>query len=318
MLVVIALGGNALIKRGQPPEVEIQRQNIRLAAQAIAEIAREHRVVVTHGNGPQVGLLAMQAESYKQVKPYPLDVLDAETEGAIGYLIEQELCNQLPDKQIVTLLTQIEVDPCDPALALPIKPIGAVYSETEAKQLAKDRGWAIAPDGKGYRRVVPSPEPRRILELPTIKLLVKVGALVVCAGGGGIPVIVTPAGSIRGVEAVIDKDLATALLATELQADALLLLTDVDAVYTNWNTPEAKPISRTTPQQLRNYSFAPGSMQPKVEAACRFVETTGNMSGIGKLEDAAEILKGDRGTIINLLDCCDLPELFPYLTSKCG
>ena len=298
MLVVIALGGNALIKRGQPPEVEIQRQNIKLAAKAIAAVAREHRVVVTHGNGPQVGLLALQAEAYKQVEPYPLDVLDAETEGAIGYLIEQELCNQLPQQQIVTLLTQIEVDPRDPAFACPTKPIGTVYSETEAKKLAQERGWAVAPDGNVYRRVVPSPEPQQIIELPTIQLLVKVGALVVCAGGGGIPVIVTPAGSIRGVEAVIDKDLATALLATELQADALLLLTDVDAVYTNWNTTEAQPIKRITPQQLRNYSFAPGSMQPKVEAACRFVEATGGIAGIGKLEDAAAILSGDRGTII--------------------
>ncbi len=300
MLVVIALGGNALIKRGQPPEVEIQRQNIKLAAKAIAEVAQEHRVVVTHGNGPQVGLLAMQGESYQGVKPYPLDVLDAETEGAIGYLIEQELCNQLPEQQIVTLLTQIEVDIHDPAFTCPSKPIGAVYSETKAKQLAKERGWAIAPDGNVYRRVVPSPEPKRILELPTIRLLVKVGALVVCAGGGGIPVVVTPAGSIRGVEAVIDKDLATALLATELQADALLLLTDVDGVYANWNTPEAKLIKRTTPQQLRNYSFAPGSMQPKVEAVCRFVEATGGMAGIGKLGDAAGILKGERGTIVRV------------------
>ena len=298
MLVVIALGGNALIRRGQPPEVSIQRQNIKLAAKAIASIARDHRVVVTHGNGPQVGLLAIQAEAYKGVKPYPLDVLDAETEGAIGYLIEQELRNQLPDQEIVTLLTQIEVNPRDPAFACPTKPIGTVYSETEAKKLAKERGWAVAPDGNVYRRVVPSPEPKRILELPTIRLLVKVGALVVCAGGGGIPVIVTPGGGIRGVEAVIDKDLATALLATELQADALLLLTDVDSVYTNWNTPEAQPIKRITPQQLRNYSFAPGSMQPKVEAACRFVKATGGMAGIGKLEDAIEILGGDRGTIV--------------------
>ena len=298
MLVVIALGGNALIRRGQPPEVEIQRQNIRLAAKAIAEVAQEHQVVVTHGNGPQLGLLALQAEAYKQVKPYPLDVLDAETEGAIGYLIEQELRNQLPEQEIVTLLTQIEVDHRDRAFVHPTKPIGAVYSEVEAKQLATERGWTIAPDGNVYRRVVPSPEPKRILELPTIQLLVNVGALVVCAGGGGIPVIVTSAGSICGIEAVIDKDLATALLAKELQADALLLLTDVDAVYANWDTLEAQPIQAITPQQLSNYRFAPGSMQPKVEAACRFVLATGNIAGIGKLEDAVEILKGKRGTII--------------------
>ena len=299
MLVVIALGGNALIRRGQPPEVEIQRQNIKLAAKAIAEVAREHQVVITHGNGPQVGLLALQGEAYKGVTPYPLDVLDAETEGAIGYLIEQELRNQLPEQQIATLLTQIEVDPKDPAFTRPSKPIGAVYSEKEAKQLAKDRGWAVALDGDAYRRVVPSPEPQRILELPTIRLLVKVGALVVCAGGGGIPVVVTPSGSIRGVEAVIDKDLATALLATELQGDALLLLTDVDAVYHNWDTPEARPIHGISPKQLRNYSFASGSMQPKVEAACRFVESTRGMAGIGKLEDAAAILSAKSGTIIN-------------------
>ena len=298
MLVVIALGGNALIRRGQPPEVEIQRQNVKLAAKAIAEIAREHQVVITHGNGPQVGLLALQGEAYQGVTPYPLDVLDAETEGAIGYLIEQELRNQLPEQSTVTLLTQIEVDPQDPAFTRPSKPIGAVYSETEAKQLAQARGWVVAPDGDAYRRVVPSPEPKRILELPTIRLLVKVGALVVCAGGGGIPVVVTPSGSICGVEAVIDKDLATALLATELRADALLLLTDVDAVYYNWDTPAAQPIDTITPSQLRNYSFAPGSMQPKVEAACRFVESTRGMAGIGKLEDAAEILSAQSGTII--------------------
>jgi len=301
MLVVIALGGNALIRRGQPPEIEIQRQNIKQAAKAIALVAKEHQVVVTHGNGPQVGLLAIQGEFYQKVKPYPLDVLDAETEGAIGYLIEQELYNQLPEQQIVTLLTQIEVNPNDPAFAYPTKPIGSVYGETEAKQLAQERGWVVAPDGDFYRRVVPCPEPKRILELPTIRLLVKVGALVICAGGGGIPVVVTSAGSICGVEAVIDKDLATALLATELQADALLLLTDVDAVYDNWGTPEAQPIHQTTPQQLSKYSFASGSMQPKVEAACRFVKATGGMAGIGKLEDAVEILRGDRGTIIKVV-----------------
>ncbi|MGK7907245.1 MAG: carbamate kinase [Synechococcus sp.] len=298
MLVVIALGGNALVRRGQPPEVEIQRQNIKLATKAIAEVAREHRVIVTHGNGPQVGLLAMQAEAYKQVKPYPLDVLDAETEGAIGYLIEQELRNQLPELPIVTLLTQVEVDPSDPAFARPSKPIGAVYSELEAKQLALERGWAVAPDGNVYRRVVPSPKPKRIIELPTIRLLVEVGALVICAGGGGIPVVVTPAGSICGIEAVIDKDFATTLLATELQADALLLLTDVDAVYHNWGTPEAHPIPATTPQMLSLCHFASGSMQPKVDAACHFVEATGGMAGIGNLQDAAAILSGDRGTTV--------------------
>lgn len=300
MLVVIALGGNALIQRGQPPEAEIQRQNLQRAAQAIAQIAKEHQVVVTHGNGPQVGLLALQGENYQQVKPYPLDILDAETEGAIGYMIEQELYNQGLKQNIVTLLTQIEVDPEDKAFAHPTKPIGAVYSEVEAKKLAQERGWTVAPDGSHYRRVVASPEPKRILELETIRLLVKVGALVICAGGGGIPVIVTPTGCIRGVEAVIDKDLATALLATELQADALLLLTDIDAVYIHWQTPDAQPLSLTTPEQLGNYHFASGSMAPKVEAACRFAKATGGIAGIGKLEDAYDILAGDRGTIVRV------------------
>jgi len=300
MLIVIALGGNALIKRAQPPEIEIQRQNIQLAAKAIASIAREHQVIVTHGNGPQVGLLAMQAEAYKSVKPYPLDVLDAQTEGAIGYLIEQELCNQLPHQQIVTLLTQVKVDPQDPAFKQPTKPIGAVYSETEAKLLAQARGWSIATDGNFYRRVVSSPEPRKILELPTIRLLVKVGALVICVGGGGIPVVINSQGSICGIEAVIDKDLAASLLATELETDALLLLTDVDGVYTDWNTEKAQLITKITPEALRKYRFASGSMQPKVTAACRFVEKTGGIAGIGNLEDAAEILSKRRGTIVQL------------------
>jgi carbamate kinase len=300
MLVVIALGGNALIKRGQAPEAEIQRQNIQRAAKVIAKIAREHQIVVTHGNGPQVGLLALQGENYQSVKPYPLDILDAETEGAIGYLIEQELYNQGLTQNIVTLLTQIEVDPDDVAFTNPTKPIGAIYSEAEAKKLAQERGWTVAPDSNHYRRVVPSPEPKRILELEAIRLLVKVGALVICAGGGGIPVMITPSGCIRGVEAVIDKDLATALLATELNADALLMLTDIDAVYIHWQTPDAQPLHLTTPQHLSNYDFASGSMAPKIEAACRFAQATGGIAGIGKLEDADLILSGDRGTIVRI------------------
>jgi carbamate kinase len=298
MRIVIALGGNALLQRGQPLEVEIQRRNICMAARALAEIAREHQVVVTHGNGPQVGLLALQTEAYKQVRPYPLDVLVAETEGAIGYLIEQELRDRLPDRQVVTLLTQVEVAPDDPAFDRPTKPIGPLYTRAEAKRLAAERGWAIAPDGDAYRRVVPSPEPRRIIELPTIRLLVESGAVVICAGGGGIPIMISTDGSIRGVEAVIDKDLAAALLATELEADGLLLLTDVDAVYSDWGSPAAKPLRHVTPAQLRNYTFAPGSMAPKVEAACRFVEATGGFAGIGQLEDGTKILAGKAGTII--------------------
>ena len=297
MLIVIALGGNAILQRGQRLEADIQRRNISTAAKAIAAIAHNHAVVVTHGNGPQVGLLALQAEAYKRVQPYPLDLLGAETEGMIGYLIEQELRNCLPGRQVATLLTQVEVDPNDPAFARPTKPIGPIYAQAEAEKLAIERGWAIARDGDAYRRVTASPEPRRILELATIQLLVQAGVLVVCAGGGGIPVIVT-SHRIHGVEAVIDKDLAAALLAIELKADALILLTDIDAIYLHWGDPTASPLRQTTPQQLRRYTFATGSMGPKVEAACRFVKTVGGYSGIGRLQDAAAILAKQTGTII--------------------
>jgi carbamate kinase len=271
-----------------------------VAAAAIATVAQAHTVIVTHGNGPQVGLLALQAEAYRAVAPYPLDVLGAETEGMIGYLMEQALRNHLPERQVVTLLTQVEVDSQDPAFAHPTKPIGPLYTQAEAERLAAERGWAIAPDGPSYRRVVPSPEPRRILELPTIRLLVEAGALVICAGGGGIPVVVTPSGGIHGVEAVIDKDLAAALLATALNADALLLLTDVNAVYTAWGTAAAQPLGAATPSQLRSQAFAAGSMGPKVEAACRFVEATGKVAAIGQLQDGLAILSGDAGTRIQL------------------
>jgi carbamate kinase len=296
MKLVIALGGNALLRRGEPPTAAAQRANVARAAQSIAAVARAHAVVVTHGNGPQVGLLALQAEEFARVPPYPLDILDAETEGMIGYLIEQELATCLPGKDVATLLTQIEVAADDSAFLRPTKPIGPSYPAAEAQRLAQARGWTVGFDGKAWRRVVPSPEPRRVLELTTIRLLVDAGVIVVCAGGGGIPVVVTPAGAIRGVEGVIDKDLAAALLARELHADALLLLTDVDAVYLNWNTPEASPLSSTTPRELRQHRFAPGSMGPKVEAACRFVEATGGLAGIGRLEDALALLEGRRGT----------------------
>uniref|UniRef100_A0A832M2C9 Carbamate kinase n=1 Tax=Oscillatoriales cyanobacterium SpSt-402 TaxID=2282168 RepID=A0A832M2C9_9CYAN len=296
MRIVVALGGNALLRRGEPMTSENQQANIRLAAQAIAHLAQEHELIITHGNGPQVGLLALQAEAYKGVQPYPLDVLNAETEGMIGYLIEQELRNQLPNRQVVTLLTQVEVEVNDPAFAHATKPIGPIYTQAEAEQLASERGWAIAPDGNAYRRVVPSPEPRRILELPAIQLLVQAGALVICAGGGGIAVVISQAGEIRGVEAVIDKDLAAALLATSVGAEFLLLLTDVDAVYSHWGTPSAQPLHHVSPAQLRRYSFASGSMAPKVEAACRFVEQTGGIAGIGRLEDTSDIVAGQVGT----------------------
>lgn len=299
MRVVIALGGNALVRRNEPLTIDTQRRNLAAAAAAVAAIAAEHDVVVTHGNGPQVGLLALQAEAYRDVAAYPLDVLGAESEGMIGYLIEQELRSRLRGRDIVTLLTQVEVDANDPAFANPIKPIGPVYSRTDAERLATERHWQIAADGSGWRRVVPSPEPRRILELGAIRMLIGAGALVVCAGGGGVPVVVLPSGGIRGVEAVIDKDLATALLARELRADALLLLTDVRAVYRDWHGDRRQPIGETTPAELRALDLEAGSMMPKAEAACRFVEGGGSVAGIGALDDAVAVLAGTSGTRVH-------------------
>jgi carbamate kinase len=297
MLVVVALGGNALLRRGEPADVATQRANIATAVEAIAELAAEHDVVVTHGNGPQVGLLALQGEAYSAVEPYPLDVLGAESEGMIGYLLDQELVNRLSGRrQVATLLTQIIVDSADEAFRRPEKFIGPVYDDEVAHRLATERGWAVAADGRAWRRVVPSPEPRSIVELGTIRLLVEAGVLVVCVGGGGIPVIVDRDGRLRGVEAVIDKDRAAELLAEGLGADALLMLTDVPAVELDHGRPDARPLGDIDASRLRAMEFAPGSMAPKVDAACRFAERTGGLAGIGRLEDAAAILRSERGT----------------------
>jgi carbamate kinase len=266
---------------------------------AIAEIAQEHSVLVTHGNGPQIGLLALQAEAYRESRAFPLDVLGAESEGMIGYVIEQELINCLPGRPVATLLTQICVDSEDPAFRRPSKPIGPVYPEEQAKRLESLTGWKMGRDGEGFRRLIASPEPVRIVEFSTIELLIDADVIVICLGGGGIPVVETSYGALVGVEAVIDKDLAAALLATELGADALLLLTDVDAVYADWGTPEASPLRVCTPEQLAIRSFEPGSMGPKVEAACRFVQATGGVAGIGCLEDASAILSREKGTIVS-------------------
>jgi len=298
MLVVLALGGNALLRRNEPPEAEVQRANVLTAvAQSVAPIARQHSVVITHGNGPQIGLLALQMAAFAQVKPYPLDMLGAESEGMIGYLIEQALGAALPGREVATLLTQVEVDPSDSAFAIPTKPIGPVYDEAEALALAARHGFKVARDGGGFRRVVSSPLPQRIRELHTIRLLVSAGVVVVCAGGGGIPVVPTAGYGLRGVEAVIDKDRSAALLAEDLGADALLLLTDVAAVWTRWpRTADSQPIPCATAQELRKYEFAAGSMGPKVEAACRFAERTGRFAAIGAMEQAPAILAGGTGT----------------------
>jgi carbamate kinase len=296
MLVVVALGGNALLRRGQPADVATQRRNVATAVRAIGELASEHELVMTHGNGPQVGLLALQGEAYHDVKPYPLDVLGAESEGMIGYLLEQELVNELGGRAVATLLTQVIVAGDDPAFAKPTKPIGPGYERLTAERLARERGWSIARDGDRHRRVVASPEPRSIVELSTIRLLVEAGVLVVCVGGGGIPVMVDRDGLLHGVEAVVDKDLAAALLARGLKADALLMLTDVANVEADWGTSDARPLGEVSIAQLRRMTFAAGSMGPKVEAACRFAEATGGLAAIGALQDAAEIIAGERGT----------------------
>jgi carbamate kinase len=296
----MALGGNALLRRNEQPELDVQRRNVLTAvAKSVAPIAREHRVVVTHGNGPQIGLLALQTATFREVKPYPLDVLGAESEGMIGYLIEQALAEELPGREIATLLTQVEVDPTDPAFAAPTKPIGPLFGESDAHDLTTRYGWTFAREPGGYRRVVASPAPRRIREVNAVRHLLDADVMVVCAGGGGIPVVVTAEGGLRGIEAVIDKDHTAALLAEQLGAEILLLLTDVSAVWSKWPaSSDSHPIDRTTPAELRGLDFAPGSMAPKVEAACRFAERTGGIAAIGAMEEAQAILRGTAGTIV--------------------
>lgn len=303
MLIVAAIGGNALLKRGEPLTAEIQRANVKVAALALAEIVRAgHQLIVTHGNGPQVGLLALQGAAYKPDEAYPLDVLGAETEGMIGYLIEQELENALGhDHAVATLLTQVVVDPKDPAFQTPTKFVGPVYSRAEAEVRAKAAGWNIAQDGDHWRRVVPSPKPTEIPDLRVLRLLLDQGVTVICAGGGGIPVMRRLDGAMIGVEAVIDKDAASALLASELGADALLLLTDVDAVFTNFGNEDASPIRNLSPKEGRAMDMPAGSMGPKLKAACDFAEV-GGFAGIGRLSDALHILDGSAGTQVVQVD----------------
>jgi len=298
MHIVAALGGNALLRRGESMTSAAQQANAARAAAAIAAlVAQGHSVTLTHGNGPQVGLLALQAAAGPPDAAQPLDSLDAESEGWIGYLLEQELANVLPlGSEIATLLTRIEVDAADPAFATPSKPIGPVYDEATGRRLAADHGWTVAPDGKYWRRVVPSPAPAKILNAASIQRLTKAGVFVICAGGGGIPVVRGADGKWRGIGAVIDKDTASAVLAEQIGADFLLMLTDVDAVYLGYGTPEQTRLPRATPASIAGHGFAAGSMGPKVQAACRFVRQTGKQAGVGRLEDAAAIIAGDAGT----------------------
>ena len=300
MRVVVALGGNALLRRGQELNAENQRNNIRVAARQLATVHSDHELVVAHGNGPQVGLLALMDAAYTAVDPYPLDVLGAETVGQIGYMIEQELGNIIPyEDHIVTILTQILVDQSDPAFQNPTKPVGPVYDKAQADKLQQEKGWTMAPDGAHFRRVVPSPLPIKIIEMNVIRTLVDNGIVVICAGGGGIPVAYDDNRKLFGVEAVIDKDLASALLARGLDADMFAMLTDVPNVYADYGTDRQRAIRAAHPDAIEKLDFATGSMGPKVMGACWFVRETGNQSAIGQLSDLSSVISGDAGTVIS-------------------
>jgi carbamate kinase len=301
MRIMVALGGNALLKRGEAVSADAQRRNVQLAAQQLAKVAAGNDLVIVHGNGPQVGLLAEQGEQGPQAQRFPLDVLDAETEGMIGYLIELELRNLLPEERAcATLLTLVEVSSADPAFSHPDKPVGAVLSQEAAVAMAQATGWTMAPDGKGYRRVVPSPKPVRFLEMQPVRALLDHGTVVVCAGGGGIPVVAEPGGGRRGVEAVVDKDRSAALLARDIDADLFVIATDVSGVYLDWGTPASRMLSHSHPDMLDAMGFAAGSMGPKVEAACDFARRTGRRAVIGALADIERLVAGTAGTAITM------------------
>ncbi len=307
MRIVVALGGNALLKRGEPMTALNQRRNVRIAAEALAPVAADHDLVVTHGNGPQVGLLALQGAAYDKAEAFPFDVLGAETEGMIGYMIEQELGNLVPfERPFATILTMIEVDPEDPAFQNPTKFIGPVYDKEEADRLAAEKGWVVKADGDKWRRVVPSPVPKRVFELRPIQWLLERHTIVIAAGGGGIPTMYAPPRyvgdqerKLLGVEAVIDKDLASELLARDVGADLFVMLTDADAVFLDWGKPGQRAIHRASPAELRQLPFAAGSMGPKVDAACQFALATGKTAAIGALADLPAIIRGEKGTLVD-------------------
>jgi carbamate kinase len=302
MRIIVALGGNALQRRGEPMTVEGQRANVALACRSLAPVAIDHELVISHGNGPQVGLLALQASAYDDVSIYPFDVLGAQTEGMIGYLIEQELGNLVPaEKRLATVLTMTEVDPADPAFEHPTKFVGPVYTAEQAEKLAEQRGWVFRADGDKQRRVVPSPVPQRIIEIEPNQWLLQHRCVVVCARGGGIPTMYAPGThTLVGVEAVIDKDRASAVLAGDLAADLLVIATDVDAVYLDWGTPQQRAVVAAHPDALDPALFPAGSMGPKVEAAAHFARASGRPAVIGSLEQLTSMLAGDGGTRISV------------------
>ncbi|MEU7854730.1 carbamate kinase [Nonomuraea sp. NPDC049141] len=299
MRVIVALGGNAVLRRSQKADAEPQVANIANAVKTLAKLAEKHELIITHGNGPQVGLLALEsANDPRLTKPYPFDTLGAETQGMIGYWMLQALQNALPGRQVLAMVTQTLVSAVDPAFENPTKFVGPVYEQDEAAKLVKEYGWTVAADGRYWRRVVPSPAPRRVVETRLISKMVREGVVVICAGGGGIPVIRDEHGRLSGVEAVIDKDSTASMLAEALECDAFLILTDVPRVLKDFGTARQSELAHTTPHELRALDFPAGSMGPKVEAVCRFVETTGDMAAIGELGQAEQILEGSAGTIV--------------------
>lgn len=301
MRIVIALGGNALLKRGEPLTSSNQRANVREACEQIAKIYPGNQLIITHGNGPQVGLMALQSNAYKDVPMYPLDVLGAESVGMIGYMIQQELANFVPkEASLTTVLTQTEVDPKDPAFQKPSKPVGPVYSKEEADAVAAEKGWTMAQDNDKYRRVVPSPLPTRIFGLKPLKTLIENNYILICAGGGGIPTYYDESGRLCGAEAVIDKDLATALLAASVEADMLVIATDIDGVYLDWGTEKQRLVQAANPDEIEKIDFAAGSMGPKVQAAVNFARSTGKTAVIGALRDIERIAAGEAGTRISM------------------
>ncbi len=300
MRILIALGGNALLKRGQAMAYQTELSNVRKASQQILSLYRDNELIITHGNGPQVGLIALQQEAFKDTVPaYPLDAMGAQSIGLIGYMIQKELTAILgPDSKIVSVLTQTEVDKDDPAFSHPTKPVGPVYEKQTADRLMQEHGWTMAKDNEHYRRVVASPDPKRILGLSALQTLIDSGHLIICCGGGGIPVYFKNSGELVGAEAVIDKDLASSLLAASLKADLFIIATDVKGIFLNWEQSNQKLIRQTSPAFLRQQKFATGSMGPKVEAACRFVEKTGRTAVVGSLEEIEDLAVGLAGTRI--------------------
>ncbi|HEV2637172.1 MAG TPA: carbamate kinase [Actinocrinis sp.] len=299
MRIVVALGGNALLRRGESPDAAIQLRHVRAAAQALAPLAALHDLVICHGNGPQVGMLSLESENDPALtRAYPLDSLVAQTQGMIGYWLAQCLRNAGVTKPVISMITQTQVSATDPAFTKPTKFVGSGYTRQRAEELAAEHDWSIAQDGRHWRRVVPSPDPTRIVEQDSITGLLQAGTLVICAGGGGAPVIDDGAGRLRGVEAVVDKDGVAALLALDTDADRLLVLTDVTAVMSDFGTPRAAPLPRLNLDELDRLDFPAGSMAPKIAACRRFVATTGHPAAIGALTDAAAVLAGTAGTTI--------------------